>query len=494
VTSDQWRRARDLFEQALDQPVGRAESWLDAQRDDPELVAEVRSLLNHHTRAGAFLDGTVTDRLPELLVDGPRFEAGTSIGAYVVKREIGRGGMGRVYLATDTRLGRDVALKVLPPHLVQQPSQRERLRREARAAAALNHPNICTVYALEEIDDDVVIAAEYVDGRTLRDEIEAGPSRSSGEILQTARDLAEALAAAHARGITHRDLKPENVMRAADGRLKVLDFGLALTSSSDGHLGEPRVTTAGTLVGTPAYMAPEQLNGGVVDARTDLFAYGVLVYEYATGVHPFAAASPLATIARILESTPQPIASIRPVVPPSVAAVVDRCLQKSPGARFASAADLLSALSAPLPADDQRARSPRWWRTHMLVIIALYLVAAVVGWLVKEWDHGYAEAGFVVLGMLAAVGGVLRGHLLFAERNHSRRTFEGELERRAATLTLVDMIIGVALVVEGALVAQHRPVAGVLVIGLGVSMALARLVVEKTTTESAFGRDGAFEP
>lgn len=493
MRSEQWRRARDLFEQALDQPVGRAEAWLDAQDDDPEVVAEVRSLLNHHTRAGAFLDGTVTDRLPELLVDGPRFEAGASIGAYVVKREIGRGGMGRVYLATDTRLGRDVALKVLPPHLVQEPAQRERLRREARAAAALNHPNICTVYALEEIDDDVVIATEYVDGRTLRAEIEAAPARSSADILQTARDLAEALAAAHARGITHRDLKPENVMRAADGRLKVLDFGLALTSSPDTDLGEPRVTTAGTLVGTPAYMAPEQLNGGVVDARTDLFAYGVLVYEYATGVHPFAASSPLATIARILESTPNPVAAIQPVVPAVVAAVVDRCLQKTPAARFASAADVLTTLSVPLPAGDHISRSPRWWRTHMIVIIGLYLLAAVVGWLVKEWDHGYADTAFVVLGMLAAVGGVLRGHLLFAERNHSRRTFETELRRRTTTLTLVDLTIGVALVIEGALLARGRPVAGVLVIGLGVGMALARLVVETTTTESAFGREGALQ-
>jgi serine/threonine protein kinase len=399
--------------------------------------------------------------------------------------------MGRVYLATDSRLGRDVALKVLPPHLVRQPSQRERLRREARAAAALNHPNICTVFALEEIGDDVVIATEFIDGRTLRDEIAAGHQPLPDELIRTARELAEALAAAHARGITHRDLKPENVMRAADGRLKVLDFGLALMADAESSL-QARVTTAGTLVGTPAYMAPEQLNGAAVDARTDLFAYGVTMYEYATGTHPFAAPSPLATIGRILESPPQALSLLRPLVPAPVAAVVDRCLQKDPAARYGSASDVLVALAAngtAQSADDVSAGAPRWWRTHMVVTIAMYLLAATVGWLVKEWDHGYADAAFVLLGMLAAVGGILRGHLLFAERAHPRSTFRAELARRRAVLTAVDGIMGTALVLEGVLVARSRPVAGVLVIGLGVGLALARLVVERTTTESAFGPD-----
>jgi serine/threonine-protein kinase len=486
VTPEQWRQARDLFEQALDQPIDRAHAWLAAQGADPAIVAEVQSLLDHHTRAGAFLDGTVGDRLPDLLLDSPRFQAGVSIGGYVVKREIGRGGMGRVYLATDTRLGRDVALKVLPPHRVQEPAQRERLRREARAAAVLNHPNICTIYALEEIDDDVVIVSEYVDGLTLREEIEAGQLPPPERVLESARELASALAAAHGRGITHRDLKPENVMRAVDGRVKVLDFGLALVSSPDLDPAEPRMTTAGTLVGTPAYMSPEQLNGGPVDARTDLFAYGVLLYEYATGQYPFAAASPLATIARILESTPEPMSAVRPVTPARLAAVVERCLQKNPAARYGSAAEVIAALESAEPVGDARAPATRWWRTHMVVIIGLYLTAAVAGWLAKEWDHGYADAGFVVLGMLAAVGGILRGHLLFSERTHSRRTFERELTRRTSALTLVDIGMGAALFGEGLLLAPHRSVAGVLIIGLGVGIVLGRLVVEPTTTGSAF--------
>jgi hypothetical protein len=488
MTPEQWRRARDLFEQALDQPIGAAAAWLDRQHEAPEVLAEVRSLLDYHTRTGTFLEGAVVDRVPELLADGARFDPGTSIGAYVVKREIGRGGMGRVYLATDTRLGRDVALKVLPPDLVREPPQRDRLRREARAAAALNHPGICTVYALEEVGDDVVIASEYVEGRTLREEIaDAAAPPSPESVLQTARELAGAMAAAHARGITHRDLKPENIMRSAAGRVKVLDFGLALSAeNAAGSAG--RVTTPGTLVGTPAYMAPEQLNGGPVDARTDLFAYGVVMFEFAAGSHPFEGQSPLATIARILESHPHSLATVRPLVPAVVASVVDRCLRKDPSERFASAADVAAALAVDRPvALHAPTAGPRWWRIHMTVATALYLTAAIATWMAKEWDHGSADVTFVATSTLAAVGGLLRGHLLFAERWHPRETFNAELRRRAPVLNAIDALMGVLLATDGLLVARTRPVAGVLVIALGIGIALARLVVERTTTESAFG-------
>ncbi len=309
MTPEQWHRVRDLFEHCVDLPPSEADAWLRAQDELPDVQAEVRSLLRHHSRAGVFLDAPVLEAASDLLAeDDERFEAGASVGAYIVRRPLGRGGMGQVYLATDPRLGRDVALKVLAPHLVRDASQRERLRREARAAAALSHPGICTVYALEEVGEEVVIASEYVEGRLLRDEIAEGPRPDTQAVLRTAHELSAALAAAHARGITHRDLKPENIIRSAKGTLKILDFGLALVDEqAGGALGMPRVTTPGTLVGTPAYMAPEQLNGRSSDARTDVFAFGLVLYEFATGVHPFAAPTPLAMTARILEAEARPL-------------------------------------------------------------------------------------------------------------------------------------------------------------------------------------------
>src|SRR5688572_6756353 len=161
-------------------------------------------------------------------------EPGTVLGSYTVVREIGRGGMGRVYLASDGRLGRTVALKALPPQLTREPLHRDRLRREARAAAVLTHPGICTVYALEEFDGELYIATEFVEGHTLREEIAEGKRPSLEAIVTTARDLASALASAHAKGITHRDLKPENIMRTRERRIKVLDFGLARVEAGPG--------------------------------------------------------------------------------------------------------------------------------------------------------------------------------------------------------------------------------------------------------------------
>jgi len=295
MTSDQRRRVRDLFEAALDRdPPAGAGSWIAREAaDDPVVRDEVLSLVEHHSRAGAFLSHPIVEQAADLLLDEEPLAPGASIGAYTIVREIGRGGMGRVYLASDGRLGRTVALKALAPHLTRDPSQRARLRREARAAAALTHPGICTVYALEEVNGELYIATEFVDGHTLAEEIRSGPRPSAGVVLQTAQDLAAALASAHASGVIHRDLKPDNVMRSRDGRLKILDFGLARMDEAGPGAGHreggrvPYVTQPGVVIGTPAYMAPEQINGLAVDARADVFAFGVLLYEFACGAHPF---------------------------------------------------------------------------------------------------------------------------------------------------------------------------------------------------------------
>jgi serine/threonine protein kinase len=207
MTPEQGRRVRDLFEAAVDHDPATVVSWLGREAPDEAAVrAEVLSLLDHHSRAGAFLSHPAAEQAIDLLLDEEPLAPGAVVGAYTILREIGRGGMGRVYLASDAKLGRTVALKALAPHLLRDPLQRERLRAEARAAAGLTHPGICTVYALEEIDGELYIATEFVDGHTLGEEIRAPRRPSRDEVMRTARDLAAALASAHGKGFVHRDL------------------------------------------------------------------------------------------------------------------------------------------------------------------------------------------------------------------------------------------------------------------------------------------------
>ncbi len=459
---DYWTQVRALFEAAVDRDPDDISRWLDRQDASDAVKAEVRSLLAHHSRAGAFLSQPIAERLPELLDDEDALAPGARIGSYVIEREIGRGGMGRVYLATDSRLGRTVALKALAPHLLRDPLHHERLRREARAAAALSHPGICTVYALEEVDGALFIATEYLDGNTLGEEIRRRPSLPTpDDVARTARELAAALASAHAAGIVHRDLKPDNVMRTRDGRLKILDFGLARSQSGGGTFA----TKPGLLVGTPGYIAPEQLAGERGDARADVYAYGVLMYEYASGSHPFVSGAPR-TI-------------------PAIAAIVERCLRPSPDDRFASAVEIVRALDgadgAAMPTHT------RWWQTHQAAIIALYFVGSVGAWQIKDWyETPLTVAIFIALGALATIGGVLRGHLLFTARMNPGH-LAAERRRTARPIRLVDLLFAGLLAVAGILVAPVRALPAVLAIGIGIGVALAVLVLEPATTRAAFG-------
>ena len=498
TTSEQWQRVRELFEAALDvEPADRHE-WLKRQQAEPAVRAEVESLIEHHSRAGSFLEDPVPERMPALL-EGPEepwesdaLEAGAVVGQYTIVRELGRGAMGRVYLATDARLGRSVALKALAPHLTGDPSHRERMRREAQAAAALTHSGICTVYALEEIDGQLFIASELVDGHTLRDEIAnnkiARPA--SAAIAATARELAEALASAHAKGITHRDFKPENVMRDRAGRLKVLDFGLA-------RMAEPAVaapagmlaTVPGALVGTPAYMAPEQLNAQPTDARTDVFAFGVVMYEYACGAHPFEASTPLGLVARVLESDARPLADRTRHIPAHVATVVDRCLRKSPADRFASAIEIVAALragDAGASSSLSVGRAVAWWRAHQVIVMAVYVAATTISWSIKEAFRGSLSLWlFVGLGLGAAIAGISRGHLLFTSAvNRPHLTAERLRVRRP--MMIVDVIMACGLAADGLSIAAVRPLWGMLTIALAAGIALAATLMEPATTAATF--------
>jgi serine/threonine protein kinase len=483
MTPDQRRRARDLFEAALDDQPSSLTQWLDnAASDDPVVREEVRSLLEHHSRAGSFLTQPVAEAAPHLLEDEHVLEPGAVLGAYTVVREIGRGGMGRVYLASDARLGRTVALKALAPELTRDSRHRERLRREARAAAVLTHPGICTVYALEELDGELYIATEFVEGHTLRDEIAAGGRPSVDTIIATAKDLASALANAHAKGITHRDLKPENVMRTRDGRIKVLDFGLArVDAGPDGIAASLTSQLPGGIIGTPAYMSPEQIEGRAVTPAADVFAFGVLMYEWIAGRHPFQAASVLATLARVLDTTPEPL-SAHAAVPRWLSDVVERCLRKPVNERFGSASELAQALDQPVVVATGAQRNSTWWRTHQVVAIVLYVIASAHAWQIKEWLREPISLWvFVVVGIAGSVGGIIRGHLVFTD-GMNKSKLRSELARTKRVRLATDLLIAMLLTVDALLLITSQPLTAVLTVALATGIALASVLMEPATT------------
>jgi TolB-like protein/predicted Ser/Thr protein kinase len=268
---------------------------------------------------------------------------GGRLGPYEVLGPLGAGGMGEVYLARDTKLRREVALKVLPPEIEGDADRRARFEREARAVAALNHPNIVTVHAIEEHDGRQVIVMERVEGRPLSAVLGPG-GLPLARVLEIAEAVADALAAAHEKGVVHRDLKPANVMLTEEGRVKVLDFGLAKQlaplEALDSTAPTETRTTEGQVVGTVPYMAPEQLRGERVDARADIFALGVMLYEMVTGARPFQGASSADLVSAILREEPAPLAVARPDLPPRFVRLVTRCLEKDARRRLQSALDL----------------------------------------------------------------------------------------------------------------------------------------------------------
>jgi serine/threonine protein kinase len=270
---------------------------------------------------------------------------GTRLGPYEILGPLGSGGMGEVYRARDVKLHRDVAVKLLLPRA--ETSAVERFEREARAVAALNHPNIVTIYSVDEIEGRIFIAMELIDGPSLADLIEPG-GLPVETLLKHAIPLADALGAAHAQGITHRDLKPSNVMIAKDGRVKVLDFGLAKFHDEplvNNTMAATRPITGQTqIVGTVAYMSPEQASAGEVDHRSDLFSFGVLLYEMATGERPFKGDASVSVLASILKDAPKRITELRPGLPRDLERIVRRALAKDPEQRFQTAKDLRNDL------------------------------------------------------------------------------------------------------------------------------------------------------
>jgi dienelactone hydrolase/predicted Ser/Thr protein kinase len=311
-----------------------------------------------------------------------------TLGHFEILEKLGEGGMGVLYRARDSRLGRQVAIKLLRPEAVADATRTRRFVQEARAASSLNHPGIVTIYDIgEDPRRGTYIAMEYLDGESLRQRLERGAPPVE-EALRIATEMARALAAAHDAGIVHRDVKPANVMLTAAGSVKLLDFGLAKLAQPEPVAGgsqqptqEP-MTLVGTLLGTPAYMSPEQAEGRVVDARSDVFSFGAVLYEMLTGQRPFKGESTISLITAILRDTPVPARTLRREVNARLDAVVQRCLEKDPGARYPSGQALLSDLEACLGRSSRTSRRALRQRPALLALLGVLLAAAVLtaGW------------------------------------------------------------------------------------------------------------------
>jgi Tol biopolymer transport system component len=316
--------------------------------------------------------------------------AGTRLGPYEIVALLGAGGMGEVYKARDPRLGRDVAIKVLPPEFAADPDRLHRFEQEARAASALNHPNILVVHDIGSHDGAPYLVSELLEGESLRARLQSGPLPPR-RVVELAVQVCAGLAAAHEKGIVHRDLKPENLFITADGHVKILDFGLAKLRAQPLPEGTAAPTVAdttqpGIVIGTVAYMSPEQVRGQPVDHRSDLFSLGCVLYEMLTGQRAFARGTAADTMSAILKEEPPEVTTLQPSVPPPLAHVVGHCLEKQPGDRFQSARDLafdLESMTAtgatPPPAVLGKAGARRRLRAWVVAGIALAAVALAAG-------------------------------------------------------------------------------------------------------------------
>jgi eukaryotic-like serine/threonine-protein kinase len=354
MTSDRWEQVEKLYHAALEVESSQRVVFLDrACAGDGDLRREVESLLAYRTRAENFIESPAIEMAAGMLAKDQHYSSvGRTIGSYQVISLLGAGAMGEVYLAQDGRLGRKIALKLLPKEFTNDQDRVRRFEREARAASALNHPNILTIYDIGQADGTHYIATELVEGQTLRRQI-ANAKLNLSQALDVGIQIASALQAAHQAGIVHRDIKPENIMLRPDGILKVLDFGLAKLTErpslqiDTGAPTSPRSDTEpGTVMGTVHYMSPEQARGLNVDARTDLFSLGVVLYEMVAGRAPFEGNTPSDVIVSILEREPPPLARYLPETPKELQRIVLKTLRKDIEERYQTSKDLLIDLKS----------------------------------------------------------------------------------------------------------------------------------------------------
>ena len=492
MTNERWQRICELLDALTKLPEEEWQAFLERECPDPEMRDEVLSLARH-------MPNTID--VEPLIVDPPPvatpLSAGERIGPYEIVREIGRGGMGVVYLANDVTLGSPVALKVMHAEIAWDENQRARFLREARIVRSLSHPGIVTMFQFHDFNGVLCIASEYIDGGNLRTRL-AGGALSLKEAAQIGIKIAEVLAAAAARDIVHRDLKPENVMCTMDGRVKVLDFGLAknvdAVATTSNQQRSTVLTSRHVIVGTPAYMAPEQLKGVAVDTRTDLFALGTILYELASGNHPFGADDPSETVARILIDDPKPLTENRRLRAARFDEIVRKCLEKDPSMRYQSATDLRGDLEnfvahrgeEPAPAA-RPDRHRQWWRAHQYAITGIYAVIAVAAWRATAMGFIASPLIYAAAVCAAAAGGSARMHLIFVERTNASKAAD-EIRRIGVLIKYADWLFAVLFAASALLLVGMHQLVAATVVAFAIMFAYAFLVIEPATTRKAFPR------
>src|SRR5581483_8560941 len=333
MSPEQWRQVEELYHAALEQPVDRRAEFIAEACGDATLRSEIESLLAQNTALGSPLDHPAWKHSLVPL-------SGTILSRYELLEALGAGGMGVVYKAKDTRLHRMVALKFLTEAHTREPEALKRFEREARAASALNHPNICTVYDVGEHDNRPFLVLELLEGETLQARIRRGPL-TIDEVVDFGIQLCDSLDSAHQKGIIHRDIKPANIFLTARGHAKILDFGIAKLHWSPDAL---TVTNSGLILGTAAYMSPEQARGEELDSRTDLFSLGAVLYEMAVGRPSFSGNTVPMVFDALLHHAPAPVSDLVPDLPAELSEIVARALEKNRERRYPNALAILNGL------------------------------------------------------------------------------------------------------------------------------------------------------